>query len=327
MNYELRIKIGIVGGTGYTAGELLRILIRHPQANIRFVYSTSQAGQAVSAVHTDLVGDTDLVFTDKITDVDVLFLCLGHGLSADFLDKNNIPPHTRIIDLGNDFRTNPQYGTRHFVYGLPEINKADISIAHNIANPGCFATAMQLALLPLATQKLLHGEIHINGITGSSGAGRTLADTSHFSYRDNNVSVYKVFTHQHLAEVRQTLQKCNGNTDFELCFVPVRGNFVRGIFATLYTACSLSEDKLIDLYLSFYKEAPFVHIAPQSISLKSVINTNKCLLQVQKIGGRAFITAAIDNLLKGASGQAVQNMNLMFDLPETTALQLKGTLY
>ena len=317
------INIGIAGGTGYTAGELLRILINHPQANIKWIHSASQAALPVSAVHTDLAGETDLVFTNRTADADVVFLCLGHGLSAEFLRRENILPPTRIIDLGSDFRTSPQCGERQFVYGLPEANRADICQASSIANPGCFATAIELAVLPLAVRRLLHGEVHIHAITGSSGAGRSLAETSHFSYRCGNVSVYKPFAHQHLAEVRQTLEGCGGG-DFDLCFVPVRGGFVRGIFASIYTACPLAEDELNDCYSTFYKKEPFVHIVQHSVSLKDAVNTNKCVMQVQKIGGRAFITAAIDNLLKGASGQAVQNMNLMFGLPETTGLKLKG---
>jgi N-acetyl-gamma-glutamyl-phosphate reductase len=319
----LMVTIGIVGGTGYTAGELLRILINHPQVQIMFVQSASQAGKQVCSVHSDLAGDTELVFSDKITDTDVLFLCLGHGVSVDFLSKNNISPQTRIIDLGSDFRINGCYCMRNFVYGLPEINKNKIRLAQNIANPGCFATAMQLALLPLSAHKMLCGEIHINAITGSSGAGRALSETSHFSYRTGNISVYKPFTHQHLAEVQQTLLACNENNNFELCFIPVRGNFVRGIFASIYLGTSLSQGELIELYSKFYEHQPFVHIATHDISLKDVVNTNKCLLRVQKIGQRAFITAAIDNLLKGASGQAVQNMNLMVGLPESMGLNLK----
>ncbi|GHT67156.1 N-acetyl-gamma-glutamyl-phosphate reductase [Bacteroidia bacterium] len=322
----MMITIGIVGGAGYTAGELLRILIGHGSSKVEFVHSTTQAGQPVSAVHTDLTGDTDLIFTDALTKVDVLFLCLGHGLSADFLKQNSISDRTHIIDLGNDFRVNAQCGERHFVYGLPEINKEKICTAHNIANPGCFATAIQLALLPLAQQKLLRGEVHIHGITGSTGAGRGLSETSHFSYRNNNLSVYKPFTHQHLAEVNNTLSQINGSNGFELNFIPVRGNFTRGIFATLYTPTHLSEDELLHWFTTFYKDQPFVHICQpgQNVSLKDVINTNKCLLQVQKINGKALITSVIDNLVKGASGQAVQNMNLMFGMPETAGLQLKS---
>jgi N-acetyl-gamma-glutamyl-phosphate reductase len=318
------ITIGIAGGTGYTAGELLRILTLHPHVQIKFVHSTSQTGTPISAVHTDLTGDTDIIFSNEIVDVDVLFLCLGHGISAEFLNKNKISAHTRVIDLGSDFRTVPQHEERYFVYGLPEINRTAICNAHDIANPGCFATAMQLALLPLAVRGLLGGEVHINGITGSSGAGRTHSETTHFSYRSSNVSVYKPFVHQHLAEVQQTLRQHNGNKDFELCFVPIRGNFVRGIFMTIYMACTLSEDEIISLYSRFYEEQCFVHLVHRNISVKDVVGTNKCLLQVQKIGGRVFITAAIDNLVKGASGQAVQNMNLMCGLPEATGLRLRS---
>ncbi|GHT12644.1 N-acetyl-gamma-glutamyl-phosphate reductase [Bacteroidia bacterium] len=319
-----KISIGIVGGAGYTAGELLRVLLCHNLADVKFVYSTSQAGQPLHSVHTDLLGETDMVFTDTLQETDVLFLCLGHGLSAEFLQKNLSNHNTRVIDLGNDFRVNNQCGEREFVYGLPEINRAKIAAARNIANPGCFATAIQLALLPLAQQKALRGEVHIHGITGSTGAGRSLTETSQFSYRNNNLSIYKPFTHQHLDEICHILAQVNGD-DFLLNFIPVRGNFTRGIFATLYTTTVMSEKDVVDLYSRFYKNEPFVFVSPKTVSLKDVVNTNKCVLNVQKINDKLFITSVIDNLLKGASGQAVQNMNLMFGLPETTGLQLKPT--
>jgi N-acetyl-gamma-glutamyl-phosphate reductase len=242
------ITIGIAGGTGYTAGELIRLLLRHPRAAIRFVHSASHAGASVCSVHTDLAGDTDMVFSDAIQDVDVLFLCLGHGISANFLTKFNISAATKIIDLGSDFRTQPIFGNRNFVYGLPELNKETIAHAYSVANPGCFATAIELALLPLAAHGMLHGGVHISAITGSSGAGRALSETTHFSWRADNVSVYKPFEHQHLAEIYQTLHACGHDADFELCFIPMRGNFVRGIFAAIYTDCMLSEDALTDLY-------------------------------------------------------------------------------
>lgn len=318
------IAIGIVGGAGYTAGELLRILIGHPQAEVKFVHSASNAGNAVSAVHRDLLGETDLRFTGELTDVDALFLCLGHGLSADFLQKNSIAARAKVIDLGNDFRVSPtSCGERSFVYGLPEMFRAQIRAAGNIANPGCFATAIQLALLPLARRKLLRGEVHVSAITGSTGAGRSLSETGHFSYRSNNLSIYKPFTHQHLAEIGKTLRAAQGGDIPEVSLIPVRGCFTRGIFASLYTECDLSGEEAVGLYEEFYEAHPFTVVSDREISLKEVINTNKCLLHVQKIGKKLLITSAIDNLVKGASGQAVQNMNLMFGLDEATGLRLK----
>ncbi len=320
-----KVTIGIVGGAGYTAGELLRILVNHPQAEVRWVYSTSNAGNPVSQVHSDLLGETDLAFTDKITAVDVIFLCLGHGLSADFLQKNSIAASTRIIDLGNDFRVSSTCGERAFVYGLPEIFRDEICAAQNVANPGCFATAIQLALLPLAQNKLLQSEVHINAITGSTGAGRSLSETGHFSYRNNNVAIYKPFKHQHLAEIGKTLSAAQGGEAPELSFIPVRGNFTRGIFATLYTECGLSEEEAILLYSKFYEGHPFTFVSGSELSLKEVVNTNKCFVHLQKFGRKLLITSIIDNLMKGASGQAVQNMNLMFGLDETLGLRLKPT--
>ncbi|MDR1022064.1 MAG: N-acetyl-gamma-glutamyl-phosphate reductase [Prevotellaceae bacterium] len=318
------LSIGIVGGAGYTAGELLRILAGHPQAEVRFVYSTSNAGNAVSAVHGDLLGEINLRFTDRLADVDVLFLCLGHGLSADFLQKNAIASRTRVIDLGSDFRVSPTaYGERNFVYGLPEIFREQIRAAGSIANPGCFATAIQLALLPLAQSKLLQSEVHVNATTGSTGAGRSLSETGHFSYRSGNMSIYKPFTHRHLGEIEKTLKTVRGDSVPPISFIPVRGCFTRGIFATLYTECSHSGEEANGLYEKFYEEHPFTFVLSREVSLKEVINTNKCFLRVQKIGSKLLITSAIDNLVKGASGQAVQNMNLMFGLDEAAGLRLK----
>ncbi|MDR1887709.1 MAG: N-acetyl-gamma-glutamyl-phosphate reductase [Prevotellaceae bacterium] len=321
-----RLKIGIVGGAGYTAGELLRILINHPYAGVEFVYSTSCSGQAVSSIHTDLLGDTDLRFTNGLKLVDVLFMCLGHGISREFLSNNRFDEHTKIIDLGSDFRIDTVFSAsgndRNFVYGLPEINRQQIIEAQNIANPGCFATAIQLALIPLAAANLLHSEVHINAITGSTGAGRSLSETSHFSYRDGNVSIYKAFTHQHLKEISKTLNRIQGNIP-ELNFIPLRGNFTRGIFASLYAECSMDEDDITALYKDFYASHPFTHVSDKSLSLKDVANTNKCLLNIGKYKNRVLITSIIDNLVKGASGQAVQNMNLMFGLEEDCGLRLK----
>jgi N-acetyl-gamma-glutamyl-phosphate reductase len=319
--------VGIVGGAGYTAGELLRILVNHPQAEVKFVYSTSNAGNPVSQVHSDLLGETSLTFTDTITNVDVIFLCLGHGLSAEFLQKNKLSADTKIIDLGNDFRVSNTCDNRTFVYGLPEIFREQIRTAQNVANPGCFATAIQLALLPLAQSKLLQNEVHINAATGSTGAGRSLSETGHFSYRSNNVAIYKPFKHQHLVEIGKTLCAAQGSAISELSFIPVRGCFTRGIFATLYTECSLSESEAKVLYEKFYEPHPFTFISNSELSLKEVVNTNKCFLHLQKIGKKLLITSTIDNLVKGASGQAVQNMNLMFGLDETCGLKLKSTSF
>jgi N-acetyl-gamma-glutamyl-phosphate reductase len=318
------VSVGIAGGAGYTAGELLRILAGHPQAAVKFVHSASNAGNAVSAVHRDLLGETDLRFTDKLADVDALFLCLGHGLSADFLQKNSIGRGTKVIDLGSDFRVSPtRCGERSFAYGLPEAFREQIRAAGNVANPGCFATAIQLALLPLAQRKLLLREVHVSAITGSTGAGRSLSETGHFSYRSNNLAVYKPFAHQHLSEIGKTLSAVQGDDASEISLIPVRGCFARGIFATVYTECDLSGREAGDVYGEFYKAHPFTVVSDKEISLKEVVNTNKCFLHVQKIGKKLLITSAIDNLVKGASGQAVQNMNLMFGLDEATGLKLK----
>ncbi|MDR0687303.1 MAG: N-acetyl-gamma-glutamyl-phosphate reductase [Prevotellaceae bacterium] len=318
------ISIGIIGGSGYTAGELLRILAGHPQAEVTLAYSTSNAGSEVSAVHGDLLGEIDLRFTDKLVNVDALFLCMGHGLSADFLQKSSIASRTKVIDLGNDFRVNPTaHGERNFVYGLPEIFREQIRTAGSVANPGCFATAIELALLPLAQGKLLQSEVHVHAITGSTGAGRSLSEAGHFSYRSGNIAIYKPFTHQHLGEIGKTLTAVQGGSLPEISFIPVRGCFTRGIFATLYTECDFSGEEINELYKEFYKNHPFTFVSDREISLKEVVNTNKCFLHVQKAGRKALITSAIDNLVKGASGQAVQNMNIMFGLDEAMGLRLK----
>ena len=323
----MSVKVGIIGGAGYTAGELLRILIHHPQVEIAFVHSGSHAGKKVFEAHHDLFGETELSFAaDFSNDVDVLFLCLGHGKSVDFIHQTQINPNVKIIDLSQDFRLQGKLlfeGTeRRFVYGLPELHRDEIKKASNIANPGCFATAFELALLPLASAGLLTSEVHINGITGSTGAGQALSDTTHFSWRNNNISIYKAFTHQHLKEVKLTLET-GGAKSPKLNFIPVRGNFTRGIFLSAYTACGLSIDELTALYRRFYKDAAFTFVSDHEISLKEVINTNKCILHVEKHDDKVLITSVIDNLTKGASGQAVQNMNLMFGLDEKTGLGLK----
>lgn len=325
----MKIKAGIIGGAGYTAGELLRILLFHPQVEISFIHSNSHAGHIISDVHRDLTGETDLTFTNSVSnEVDVLFLCTGHNKSVEFLANNSIPNRIKIIDLSQDFRLKGQFEqnngqNRDFIYGLPELNRDIIKNAANIANPGCFATAFELALLPLAANNLLKNEVHINGITGSTGAGQALSDTTHFSWRNNNISIYKAFTHQHLKEVRLTLEKAGNSKIPQLNFIPVRGNFSRGIFLSAYTDCNLSELEVQQLYKEFYKDASFTHVTDNDVSVKDVVCTNKCLLKIEKYDQKVLITSVIDNLTKGASGQAVQNMNLMFGFDEKTGLGLR----
>ena len=320
-----KIKAGVIGGAGYTAGELLRILIFHPQVEVVFVNSSSNAGNAVSAVHEGLLGDTDLRFTDALPldEVDVLFLCSAHGDSRKFMESHDVPQEVRIIDLSTDYRMESAEHT--FIYGLPELNREAIRQARRIANPGCFATAIQLALLPLAAQGLLRDEVHIHAITGSTGAGVKPSATSHFSWRSNNLSVYKAFTHQHLQEIGQSLRQLQPGFDRALNFIPVRGDFARGIFATLYTTCPLSEEEAKALYEAYYQDAAFTHVTDLNPDLKQVVNTNKAIVHVEKHGDKLLIISCIDNLLKGASGQAVQNMNLIFGLDEAEGLRLKPT--
>lgn len=323
------IKVGIIGGSGYTGGELIRLLSNHPQVEIDFVFSTTRAGKPVTSAHSDLLGQSDLSFTDQVNlMVDVVFLCLGHGRSAQFLKENHFSETTKIIDLGNDFRLDDdsQFAQRKFIYGLPEMNKDEIVTATAIANPGCFATAIQLALLPLAKAGLLKDEVHVNAITGSTGAGVKTSDTTHFSWRNNNVSWYKPFTHQHLGEINESL-KSFGNQVGELHFLPIRGNFARGILATAYTKFEGSLKEARELYQNFYKNAFFTHISQDPIHLKQVVNTNNCHLHLYKHNELLLITSALDNLLKGASGQAVQNMNLLCGFKETESLQLKAGVY
>ncbi|GAA4349083.1 N-acetyl-gamma-glutamyl-phosphate reductase [Hymenobacter saemangeumensis] len=324
------IKVGIVGGAGYTAGELLRILLRHPNVEVGAVVSSSSAGQAVSSVHDDLLGDTELQFSSELAgDEAVVFLCLGHGNSRAFLEKAALPASCKVIDLSNDFRlgADRDLAGREFVYGLPELNKARIQQAQSIANPGCFATAIELALLPLASAGKLSDDVHVSAITGSTGAGQALSDTTHFSWRANNVSVYKPFQHQHLGEIGESLLQLQPGFAHDIHFLPYRGSFTRGIFASVYLPSELSQDQAQQLFQDFYADAPFTHVSDQEIHLKQVVNTNKCLLQVQKIGRQLLVTSVLDNLVKGASGQAVQNMNLLFNLPETTGLHLKSVLF
>jgi N-acetyl-gamma-glutamyl-phosphate reductase len=321
------IKVGIIGAAGYTGGELIRLLIQHPYTQIAFAQSNSNAGKPVSHIHTDLIGDTNIAFTDNHhTNIDVLFLCSGHGEAKKFLEKNEIPSHIVVIDIGNDFRLQPDavFANRTFVYGLPELNKETIISAKNIANPGCFATAIQLSLLPLAKAGLLHN-VYTTGITGSTGAGQSLSATSHFSWRVNNIQAYKTLSHQHLGEIHQSIQQLQSNTKASVHFVPWRGDFARGIFVSSSIACTLSLQEAENLYINFYANAPFTHITQQPLHLKQVVNTNKCCIQIEKQNDILVVHAAIDNLLKGAVGQAIQNMNLIFGYKETTGLQLKAT--
>ncbi|MGH2666492.1 N-acetyl-gamma-glutamyl-phosphate reductase [Flavobacterium sp.] len=321
------INIGIIGGSGYTAGELLRLLQNHPSATVDFVYSTTNAGKPVSSVHQDLLGETSLLFTDTVNPkVNVVFLCLGHGKSKTFLSENPFASHTRIIDLGNDFRltSTAHYNGIPFIYGLPELNKTKIKKAHYIANPGCFATAIQLALLPLAKNKALQNSIHINATTGSTGAGVQPSGSSHHSWRNNNMSHYKAFEHQHLDEIKQSLSQTQTDFDQELLFIPNRGDFTRGIFATLYTKTEKPLETIVKQFEDFYKESPFVVITTEDIHLKQVVQTNKCIISLTKKGDYLLVTSILDNLIKGASGQAIQNMNLMFGLEEKTGLHLKS---
>lgn len=325
-----KISVGVVGSAGYTAGELIRLLVHHPKVMLDFAFSTSNAGNKISDIHQDLLGTTNLCFTNKINlEVDVVFLCLGHGNSKLFLQKNHFSENTKIIDLSNDFRLNNDaiFEGKEFVYGLPELQKEAIRKANNIANPGCFATAIQLALLPLANEKNLINDVHINAVTGATGAGVSLSKTTHFSWRTANYSYYKPFTHQHLGEIGESLQKLQKKKISSIYFLPNRGNFSRGIFATTYTEFAKSIDEAKDLYNQFYRNTPFTFVSDNEIHLKQVVNTNKCMIHLHKYKDKLLITSCIDNLLKGASGQAVQNMNIMFGFEETEGLQLKATYF
>lgn len=322
-----KIKVGIIGAAGYTGGETIRLLLHHPNVDLLFAQSRSQAGKLVSDTHTDLIGDTHLVFSEGFsTEANVLFLCLSHGESKKWLTENKIPSSVKIIDLGNDFRLGDKVGDREFIYGLPEFQRNEIKKADNIANPGCFATAIQLGLLPLASNNLL-GEVHTTGITGSTGAGQKLQDTTHFTWRANNVSAYKALTHQHLGEIKRTLASLQANFKENVNFVPWRGDFTRGIYISSIVNCELSLLESIDLYKRYFEAHPFTHISKSMIDLKQVVNTNKALIHLEKIEGKLVIHSVIDNLLKGASGQAIQNMNLMLGLAETAGLRLKSIGY
>jgi len=357
MNVNNKIRVAIAGGTGYTGGELFRILLNHSGVEIVAATTTSSEGVPVASVHRDLIGETDLCFGTKLNDPDVIFLCLGHGISRQFVDTHDIKPECRIIDLGNDFRLEGDYAGRHFVYGLCESAREEVRQAHDVANPGCFATAIQLATLPLAAAGLINDEIHVTAITGSTGAGKKPGETTHFSYRSDNISIYKLFSHQHLAEIKKNLQKvhdakgsqaaasignqpCSLSDQQELCtgetrteikvnFVPLRGDFARGIFASVYTRAAegVTEEDYRRIFEDYYADSPFVFHSKEGISMKEVVNTNKGLVHVEVHDGYVHIASAIDNLVKGAAGQAVQNMNLMFGLPEDTGLRLKPSAF
>ena len=325
-----KIKAGIVGGAGYTGGEMLRILVNHPNVEIAFVNSNSNAENYIYEVHTDLFGDTDLKFTSELSnDIDVLFLCVGHGDAKKFLETNLIPDHIKIIDLSQDFRLaeSSMINGKSFVYGLPELNRDAIKSAQNIANPGCFATCLQLGLLPLAAKGLLNGEVHITGTTGSTGAGQSPSPTTHFTWRNDNLSIYKAFDHQHLKEIGESIKQLQPGYGRTINFVPYRGDYTRGIIASIYMDSDLSGDEALKLFEDYYAGHPFTHVTSRNIDLKQVVNTNKCFIQVAKHGNKLLITSIIDNLTKGASGQAVQNMNLLFGFDESAGLKLKATAF
>ena len=319
------IRAGVIGGAGYTAGELLRLLVNHPQVEVAFVHSTSNAGNRIADIHGGLEGDTELRFASEydLTQVDVLFLCSAHGQSRVWLSENDVPAGVRIIDLAQDFRDESE----GFVYGLPEMQRDRICAAQRIANPGCFATAIQLSLLPLAAAGLLEDEVHVTAVTGSTGAGVKPSATTHFSWRTDNISVYKAFTHQHLLEIGRNLRTLQPSFEQEVNFAPMRGDFARGILASVYTACRLTEEEARKLYADYYGTAAFTHAVAREVDLKQVVNTNKALVHVARHGDKLHIVTAIDNLLKGASGQAVQNMNLAFGLDETAGLRLKASAF
>ena len=332
------IKVGILGAAGYTGGELIRLLINHPEAEIVFANSESNAGNLVADVHEGLYGETDLKFTAEMPfdQVDVIFFCFGHGKSEAFLKEHNVPENVKIIDLAQDFRLAPETvvatqqptpAAHDFVYGLPEINESKIAVAQHVANPGCFATCIQLGLLPAAKMGLINSDVSVNAITGSTGAGQKPGATTHFSWRNNNMSIYKAFNHQHVPEIRQSLKQTQGYLDAAIDFIPYRGDFARGIFATEVVKTDKPIEEIVEGYKAFYQNAKFTHYVDKSIDLKQVVNTNKCLVHVDKYGDKFLITSCIDNLLKGAVGQAVQNMNIMFGLDQTVGLKLKPSAF
>ncbi|MDB4595535.1 MAG: N-acetyl-gamma-glutamyl-phosphate reductase [Flavobacteriaceae bacterium] len=329
MSITNKIKVGIVGGSGYTGGELIRLLINHPNVDISFINSKTYTGKKVVDIHKDLIGELEMKFIGKIKDCDVMFLCLGHNKSEEFLRKTFINRKTKIIDLSQDYRLEKSFigddEKRDFIYGLPELYKNEIKTAKNISNPGCFATAIEISLIPSIEKKYIHGEVHTNAITGSTGAGVVPSKTTHFSWRNNNVSNYNVFNHRHLNEIYLHLnQICN---EVKINFIPIRGNFSRGIFCTSYFKSDVTVEEINEVYKIYYKNHPFVHISENEISLKEVINTNKCILHLSKVNDKILITSIIDNLIKGASGQAIQNMNLISGFEEMTGLKLKSSIF
>lgn len=321
------IKVGIIGGAGYTAGELLRLLLIHPDVEICFVHSGSNAGNKITDVHCGLLGETDLIFTDELPleNIDLLFFCTAHGDTRKFMESHRLPDELKVIDLSMDYRIKGQ--DHDFIYGLPELNRRDTCKRRYVANPGCFATCIELALLPLAKEHLLNGDVSVNAITGSTGAGVKPSSTTHFSWRNNNISIYKPFEHQHIPEIMQCIKQLQPDYDGSIDFIPYRGDFPRGIFATVVVKCDEEIDKLYSIYESYYERDSFTHVIPTPIDLKQVVNTNKCLIHLEKHGNKLLITSVIDNLLKGASGQAVHNMNLLFGLAETVGLHLKPSAF
>ena len=321
------IKVGIIGGAGYTAGELLRLLLQHPEVEIKFVHSTSNAGNYITDVHGGLLGETDLVFTSEMPfeEIDLLFFCTAHGDTRKFLEAHALPDELKVIDLSMDYRI--KSNEHDFIYGLPELNRRNTCKSRYVANPGCFATCIELGLLPLAKEHLLKGDVSVNAITGSTGAGVKPSATTHYSWRDNNISIYKPFEHQHLAEIMQSIKQLQPDYEGSIDFIPYRGCFPRGIFATLVVKCDLDIETLYKLYESYYERDSFTHVVKRPLDLKQVVNTNKCLIHLEKHGDKLLITSIIDNLLKGASGTAVHNMNLLFGLAETVGLQLKPSAF
>lgn len=321
------IKVGIIGGAGYTAGELIRLLLGHPEVEIKFVHSSSNAGNRITDVHAGLLGETELMFTDEMPfeEIDLLFFCTAHGDTRKFLESHQLPDELKVIDLSMDYRIKSH--EHDFIYGLPELNRRATCKSRYVANPGCFATCIELGLLPLAKEHLLKGDVSVNAITGSTGAGVKPSATTHYSWRNNNISIYKPFTHQHLAEIMQSVKQLQPDFDGEIDFIPYRGDFPRGIFATLVVRCDLDIETIYKLYESYYERDSFTHIVNKPIDLKQVVNTNKCLIHLEKHGNKLLITSIIDNLLKGASGQAVHNMNLLFGLEETVGLKLKPSAF
>lgn len=321
------IKVGIIGGAGYTAGELLRLLLIHPDVEICFVHSSSNAGNKITDVHSGLLGETDLMFTNELPfeSIDLLFFCTAHGDTRKFMDSHQLPDELKVIDLSMDYRIK---GHDHdFIYGLPELNRRDTCKRRYVANPGCFATCIELALLPLAKEHLLKGDVSVNAITGSTGAGVKPSTTTHFSWRNNNISIYKPFEHQHIPEIMQCIKQLQPDYNGSIDFIPYRGDFPRGIFATVVVKCDKDLETLYSIYEKYYERDSFTHIIPTPLDLKQVVNTNKCLIHLEKFGDKLLITSVIDNLLKGASGQAVHNMNLLFGLAETVGLQLKPSAF